>query len=349
MFGIVSLCLNVPLQARAGADAQGPYRPVECHHHAVFDFDDPWRSGAYALCPVLLDLFPESQSILLQPARQGYNSRGSWKVCINQTDTYHLKVLRQAEETTRNVSHEVAFARWGAQMHLGPDVFLPPKAPHLLLSHYVSGETLPPELTAEDPRCQATLTLLHGMHTQGTSARHILVDTQTLKREHTQRLQNAWDAAYNRDPAEMDDVSQLFSQLQSYARFLLHRLSSMGFTPSICHGDLSLGNILWDGERIWLIDWGSAGYSDPMIDVADFAFNQSAPIEAMRFWAQVYGAPHKDVQRLELRLAWMHLQRYFAAFVGMPWDKPERRDAQLAALRRLLSHDQVFLGYMSGI
>lgn len=347
-YRLTALCLSLPLPAYASAQAQQSYHPIECHNQAVFNFDEAWHSNAYALCPVLLELFPQSQSISLQPARQGYNSLGSWKICVDATQTYHAKVLRQSGNAAQNPSHEVAFARWGAQMHLAPDVFLPAKAPYLLLSHYVAGQTLPPELPVDDPRCRATLLLLRSMHLMGTSARHILVDTQNLRREDIQHVQAAWDAAYARDPNDMDNITQLFLHLQSYARFLLHRLSPMGFTPSICHGDLSLGNILWDEKRIWLIDWGSAGYADPMVDVADFAFNQSTPIEMMRTWAKVYGAEPKDTHRLELRLAWMHLQRYYAAVVGMPWDKPERRDAQLGALRRLIAHDQAFLGYVTG-
>jgi thiamine kinase-like enzyme len=34
------------------------------------------------------------------------------------------------------------------------------------------------------------------------------------------------------------------------------------------HGDLWLDNILWDGHRIWLLDWECAGMSHPYRDLA---------------------------------------------------------------------------------
>ena len=35
-----------------------------------------------------------------------------------------------------------------------------------------------------------------------------------------------------------------------------------------CHNDLNPGNVLTDGERMWLVDWDSAAMGDPMYDLA---------------------------------------------------------------------------------
>ena len=39
-------------------------------------------------------------------------------------------------------------------------------------------------------------------------------------------------------------------------------------TPVSSHNDLNPRNILFDGERLWLIDWESAYRNDPLVDVA---------------------------------------------------------------------------------
>lgn len=36
----------------------------------------------------------------------------------------------------------------------------------------------------------------------------------------------------------------------------------------VSHNDLNLGNVMWDGTRAWLIDWGQAGLAHPFYDLA---------------------------------------------------------------------------------
>jgi thiamine kinase-like enzyme len=39
----------------------------------------------------------------------------------------------------------------------------------------------------------------------------------------------------------------------------------------LSHNDVNPGNVLWDGERAWLVDWDAAGLSHPFYDVAALA------------------------------------------------------------------------------
>jgi aminoglycoside phosphotransferase (APT) family kinase protein len=39
----------------------------------------------------------------------------------------------------------------------------------------------------------------------------------------------------------------------------------------VSHNDLNLGNLMWDGTRAWLIDWGQAGLAHPFYDLAVMA------------------------------------------------------------------------------
>lgn len=73
------------------------------------------------------------------------------------------------------------------------------------------------------------------------------------------------------------------------------------------HNDLNPGNILFDGERLWFIDWETAYRNDPLVDVATLTiFIAASPeLEAMllRSWLG------REPDRLErARLALMRLQ-----------------------------------------
>lgn len=47
------------------------------------------------------------------------------------------------------------------------------------------------------------------------------------------------------------------------------------------HNDLLAGNIIDDGDRLWLIDWDYAGFNSPLFDLGGLASNSDMP-EAMR-------------------------------------------------------------------
>ncbi len=36
----------------------------------------------------------------------------------------------------------------------------------------------------------------------------------------------------------------------------------------LSHGDLNPGNVIWDGERVWLVDWQEAGLAHPYLDLS---------------------------------------------------------------------------------
>ena len=66
------------------------------------------------------------------------------------------------------------------------------------------------------------------------------------------------------DPAATDDLFARYGDLRGAYRTLeSDRVSS--------HNDLNPGNVLYDGERLWLIDWESAFLADRYVDLATVA------------------------------------------------------------------------------
>jgi aminoglycoside phosphotransferase (APT) family kinase protein len=82
-----------------------------------------------------------------------------------------------------------------------------------------------------------------------------------------------------------------------------------------CHTDPHLGNLLSDGERLWLVDWETAGANDPMVDLASLCAHL-APTPGLRdalLTAALGRAPDEE-DRARLVLA-SQLGRAFAGLL----------------------------------
>lgn len=96
------------------------------------------------------------------------------------------------------------------------------------------------------------------------------------------------------------------------------------------HNDLNARNVLFDGERLWLIDWESAYRNDPLVDVAialdNFAIEPGLEEDMLRAW--LGRAPRPEVlQRLKVVRALTRL--YYAgvllsASATRPRSAPDR-------------------------
>jgi hypothetical protein len=65
-----------------------------------------------------------------------------------------------------------------------------------------------------------------------------------------------------------------------------------------CHNDPNQSNLLWDGDRLWLIDWETAGANDPMVDVASMCAHlaPTAEVRDELLAAWLGRAPDAEVQ-----------------------------------------------------
>lgn len=67
---------------------------------------------------------------------------------------------------------------------------------------------------------------------------------------------------------------------------------------AVSHNDVNPGNILWDGERAWLVDWEVAGLNHPFYDLATLAmFLQLSGEVAHALLAQQEQRPVDDADR----------------------------------------------------
>lgn len=68
-------------------------------------------------------------------------------------------------------------------------------------------------------------------------------------------------------PAELEAARAVEPRL----RELVSELFSLGLPPTLCHGDLHLGNVAFDGLDLRLFDWTDASVSHPFLDAAHLA------------------------------------------------------------------------------
>lgn len=68
-----------------------------------------------------------------------------------------------------------------------------------------------------------------------------------------------------------DVVATLPFELPTFARAAwedLQRYPALESTNTLCHLDLNPSNVLYDGRKVWLVDWDTAGLSNRWVDLA---------------------------------------------------------------------------------
>jgi Ser/Thr protein kinase RdoA (MazF antagonist) len=82
---------------------------------------------------------------------------------------------------------------------------------------------------------------------------------------------------------------------------------------SLCHGDLSIGNLLWEGDALALIDWEFARDGDPAEDIAYLVSEQNLPPDQVAELAEGYVGADGDPWAFARLPAWLPLVALDAA------------------------------------
>ncbi len=101
-------------------------------------------------------------------------------------------------------------------------------------------------------------------------------------------LRGEWDA--NEGQGASDVFARAWTAAQRWVSDVeVERILSC---DALCfsRGDPNLSNYLWSESGVVLIDWENSGYSDPALELADFAEHASARALADDFWAALADA-----------------------------------------------------------
>jgi thiamine kinase-like enzyme len=181
------------------------------------------------------------------------DSRGKHVVRLGE-DVPHHHLLRW---------HELAVSRAAHAAGLSPEVEY--AEPGALVMRFLEARTLTPEEVRDPARIPAIVDLLKRCHRE--LPLHLHGPTLTF-----------WPFQVVRSYAVelRDQRSPWAHRLNEFLNLngeLERQLTSAPF--AFGHNDLLAGNLLDDGQRLWLIDWDYAGYSTPLFDLANLATNNS--------------------------------------------------------------------------
>ncbi len=100
-------------------------------------------------------------------------------------------------------------------------------------------------------------------------------------------------------PGQLDPHAEGFVRIRAALPWDVEALVS-------CHNDPNPRNILFDGDRLWLVDWELGSRHDPLMDVAIMTTNlpETPEIENTLLEA-AFGAPSNDALRARLSVIWL--------------------------------------------
>lgn len=107
---------------------------------------------------------------------------------------------------------------------------------------------------------------------------------------------NVYEAQRNRPgfPAWANDLEASFAAVA--------RALEADQRRTLSHNDANPGNVLWDGQRAWLVDWEASGIGHPYYDLATLAlFLRLDEQTALALAAAHDGAPLNDTSRATFR------------------------------------------------
>jgi thiamine kinase-like enzyme len=157
--------------------------------------------------------------------------------------------------------HELAVSRAAHAAGLSPEVEY--SEPGVLVMRFLEARTLTPEEVRDLARLPAIVDLLKRCHQE--LPLHLHGPTLTfwpfqVVRSYAAKLRTQRSPWAHR----LNEFLSLNGELE---RHLTRAPFAFG------HNDLLAGNVLDDGQRLWLIDWDYAGYSTPLFDLANLATN----------------------------------------------------------------------------
>lgn len=159
-------------------------------------------------------------------------------------------------------THEQAVARAAHAAGLSPELVY--AAPGVMVSRFVDGRTLSPQDVRMPERRDAIVGLLQVCH--HNLARHL--GGPVLMFWVFQVIGNYLDQLGR--PAT--GLSQ--GALQTWAAMAHELAVAVGPVDIVFgHNDLLAGNLIDDGDRLWLIDWEYAGFNSPLFDLANLSIN----------------------------------------------------------------------------
>jgi Ser/Thr protein kinase RdoA (MazF antagonist) len=181
---------------------------------------------------------------------------------------------------------------------------------HLLLHEHMPGTPRRLETTAAAASLGEALAWVHG-HLRPGYVLWPSLDLRHGTRADAIRARMATLRRYQAARASLPDTERLLQRIATVDLPPDAGWSEPGF--ALLHGDLSVGNILWDEDRVSLIDWEYARDGDPAEDLAYLIAEQDAAPDVVAELADIYVVVGGDPWALARMPVWLPLVALDAA------------------------------------
>jgi aminoglycoside phosphotransferase (APT) family kinase protein len=244
---------------------------------------------------------------------------------------YLLRVITRTDEMA-DPTTQFACMRTAAQRGIAPHVLYTSVEDRLSITDFIEARAF----SAEDARADlpATLRTLHS-----------LPPFPPPKGGNYFDMVDGFMARLTRSLPEREarELSAVYSQVGPvYPRH-------DGSSRVSCHNDLKAENILFDGRRVWLVDWEAAFWNDRYVDlgvVANFAVNGEA--EEKEFLRSYFEEPAGEYRQARLFLARQVLHVFYATvFLSLAAAAGQAIDTRADAPTFADFHRQMLAGEIS--
>ena len=209
-------------------------------------------------------------------------------------DTQLLGIDRPRERTCTTIA---------AQTGIGAEVVAWIPGEDIMVTRFIPGGTLTSEKSAEPATMERIIASIRRCH-DGPPFPGVFSAFEDI-RSYCQQAQN-------RGIPLPDSYSEALEQLA-----MIESAIGPVSVPKPCHNDLLAGNLIWDGERIRIIDWEYGGMGDPFFDLGFFAADAELDdAQCQRLLSHYFGeCKPKDLAHLHLMRLVSHLRETFCALL----------------------------------
>jgi thiamine kinase-like enzyme len=202
-------------------------------------------------------------------------------VATDRSGKYVVRLTRDFPFHNVYREREVAVARAAHKMGFAPEIMH--AEPGLMISRYIDAQAL----TAEGARANVGRIV------------------EVLRRFHREMAAPIGDYAFNVFSVNRGYIHALGDEKWAELNERLEA-TQVDLPPVFAHHDLLAGNILDDGERLWLIDFEYSGPGSPMFDLANLSSNsqfteaQSAELLEAYFGRTDFARAHRAMEAASL-------------------------------------------------
>ena len=204
--------------------------------------------------------------------------------------------LRIGATTLIDPAVELANTRAGADAGLAPRIHHANPADRVVIADFIARAPLPVRFA---PVLAATIARVHALPPWPKTIHHFDMLDRFL--------------AKLRDTNVRDDLTDVLTRYADVAAIYPRDVDVVA-----CHNDLKPQNILYDGTRVWLVDWEAAFGNDRYADLAMSAnFFVASDVDEHDYLAAYFRAPPTDYQRARFFLARFAQHLSYMAFLSL--------------------------------